>query len=96
MVARQDNRFPSAEGKADTPGAGLVINVMSSVCSLRHSVSYKLSQEQYFKAPKPGSSSAPLTSSQRSVHQYPSVRHPACSRRRCPEPSSGYPPCCKT
>lgn len=34
MVARHDMRLPSAEGNAETPGAGEVISCISSVCSL--------------------------------------------------------------
>lgn len=37
MVAVHDSRFPSAEGKAETPGAGEVINCINSVCSLPNS-----------------------------------------------------------
>lgn len=34
MVAPQDRRLPSADGKAEMPGAGEVMSCMSSVWSL--------------------------------------------------------------
>lgn len=34
IVAVQDRRLPSADGKADIPGAGEVMRVISSVCNL--------------------------------------------------------------
>lgn len=34
MVAVHDIRLPSAEGKAETPGAGEVMSCISSVCNL--------------------------------------------------------------
>lgn len=35
IVAVQDMRLPSADGKAETPGAGEVISCINSVCNLQ-------------------------------------------------------------
>lgn len=60
MVAPQERRLPSAEGKAEMPGAGEVMSCMSSVWSLGEVSSWLLFGEVRWSSSEPSGVIVPL------------------------------------